>query len=369
MMKREIFKTAPTVFAVGTEYQIMVPVNKPAVMWVRVGNEEFFDDSNGILRSNVSIHRICVPKDVLDREKQYVVCYREVFERKPYFSDTSDIYEISYDFYPVEKDSSKCYHISDAHGRIETPVKAAKEFEKKFGKIDFLILNGDVIDHSGEIEKFNNIYEIAAQITNGEIPVLFSRGNHDTRGIYAENIAEYTPCQNGNSFFTFRLGNIWGIVIDCGEDKVDSHPEYGNTIACHAFRKRETSFIESVVKNAENEFLADGVEHRIVVCHVPFTHDIGGVFNIESEIYTYWGKLLKENIKPEIMICGHLHENIILYPGDEKDINGHPCPIAIICASDDEKFIAGGVIFKKDKVTVIYNDSDGLLLAEENIKI
>lgn len=368
-MEHKFFKTAPAVFAVGNEYQIMVPVKISTVMWVKVGNEEYHDDSNGILRSSVSIHRMSVPMDELNREKKYTVCYREVFERKPYYSETSEVFEEEYSFRPVECKNPICYHISDAHGRIETPVKAAKEFEKKFGKIDFLILNGDVIDHSGEIEKFDNIYEIASQITNGEIPVLFSRGNHDTRGIYAENIAEYTPCQNGNSFFTFRLGNIWGIVIDCGEDKVDTSCEYGNTIACHAFRKRETAFIESVIKNAENEYLADGVEHRIVVGHVPFTREMGDIFTIEREIYTYWSNLLRENIKPEVMICGHLHENTILYPGEEKDINGHPCPIAVICKPEDDKFTAGGVIFKKDIVIVVHNDSDGKFLAEENIKI
>lgn len=368
-MESKILKTAPVVFAVGKEYQIMVPVNRPTVMWVRVGKKEYFDDSNGILRSDVSVHRMCVPMDILNGEKKYTICYREVFERKPYFSETSEIFEEEYNFKPVENDNPVCYHISDAHGRIETPVKAEKEFERLYGKIDFLILNGDVIDHSGEIEKFDNIYEIASQITNGAIPVVFSRGNHDTRGIYAENIEEYTPCENGNSFFTFRLGTVWGIVIDCGEDKVDTNEEYGNTICCHAFRLRETKFIENVIANAENEYKADGVKHIIAVGHVPFTRKMGGIFDIEPEIYKNWGKLLKENIKPEIMICGHLHGNFVAYPGEESDIHGHPCPIAIISKPEDDRFIAGGVFFGNDKITVSYNDSDGGILTKEIIEI
>lgn len=373
-MKKKILKTSPAVFAVGKEYQIMVPVNCPSLMWVRVGNEEYFDDSNGILRSGDLIHRMSVPMDELNREKEYTVCYREVIERKPYFSETSEIFEEVYKFRPVTSKNPKCYHISDAHGRIETPVKAALDFVEKNGEIDFLILNGDVIDHSGDIEKFDNIYMIADQITHGEIPVIFSRGNHDTRGIYAENIAEYTPCHNGNSYFSFRLGNIWGLVIDCGEDKVDQSEEYGNTICCHAFRKRETRYIESIIKNSENEFNADGVEHIIAVCHVPFTRHIDEQldsykFTIEKEIYTHWGKLLKEHIKPEIMICGHLHDNFVAFPGEERDVNGHPCPIAIISKPFEDIFSAAGIIFKKNKIDVIYNNSNGEILCKEEILI
>ena len=48
-------------------------------------------------------------------------------------------------------------------------IKDGKVFyqaAKAFGKIDLLILNGDVIDHSGDPEKFTNIYEICYTIYN-----------------------------------------------------------------------------------------------------------------------------------------------------------------------------------------------------------
>ena len=62
---------------------------------------------------------------------------------------------------------------------------------KAFGDIDFLILNGDILDHSGDPSKFANIYIICSEITGGNIPVVFSRGNHDLRGNYAEKFADY----------------------------------------------------------------------------------------------------------------------------------------------------------------------------------
>ena len=50
-MKPNEFATLPTVYAVGKNYQIIVPVTKECVMWVKVGDRCFYDDSNGILRS------------------------------------------------------------------------------------------------------------------------------------------------------------------------------------------------------------------------------------------------------------------------------------------------------------------------------
>ena len=49
----EEFKTAPAVFAVGNEYQIMVPVKSELLFWVSVGDQAFYDHINGIMRSRV----------------------------------------------------------------------------------------------------------------------------------------------------------------------------------------------------------------------------------------------------------------------------------------------------------------------------
>ena len=253
MENAEILRTAPAVFAVGDTYQIMVPVSAPSLMWVQVGEESYYDDSNGILRSAESTHRMIVPMEELDREKKYTVCYRKIIERKPYFTETEEEVRIDFEFRPVQGPDVKAYHIADSHNHVEEPVAAAENFIKKCGPIDFLILNGDIPDHSGRIENFINIYEITSRLTHGNIPVVFSRGNHDTRGIFAEKIADHTPCQDGRSYYSFRLGNIWGLVLDCGEDKDDSHAEYGNTVCCHAFRKQETRFIKKIIENAEKE--------------------------------------------------------------------------------------------------------------------
>ena len=340
-----LLKYAPAVFAVAREYQIAVRVTEPCVMWVEIGEKCYYDDSNGILRSMTDLHKISVPQSVLDPACEYTVCYRRIIERKPYFSELEGVTRETFAFKPVTSPSPRAYHIADSHGVVESTVLAARKYIELRGELDFLILNGDVIDHSGALANFDAIYDICSQLTGGKLPIVFSRGNHDTRGIYAEKIADYTPTRDGFSYFTFRLGGIWGIVLDCAEDKPDTNPEYGHTICCHAFRIRETEYLKQVISRAEEEYLAEGVTHRIVIAHSPFTKQFEPPFNIEEDIYRTWTELLNEYIKPHVMICGHLHKLEIYAPGCDCDYYGQTFPVAVGSLVDHKKRLHTGSAF------------------------
>ncbi len=355
-----MLKTAPAVFAVENTYQIMVQTSKPCLFWVKINNNEYYDESNGILRSLSELHRVSVPAKVLDDAKEYTVCIRPIIKRKPYFTKTSPVREYVYSFRPVPNDNIRAYHISDAHNRIASPVAAAKTF----ADIDMLILNGDVISHSGNPAKFGNIYKICSQLTNGGIPVVFSRGNHDMRGNYAERFAEYTPNFHGNTYYTFRLGGIWGVVLDCGEDKPDNHAEYGFTVSCRQFRERQTEFLKNIISRKNEEFTAEGVFRKLVIVHNPFTQTLEPPFDIEQELFSEWAKLLREEIKPDLMLCGHTHELAVRMPESEFDHKGQPCPV-IIGSVPDKKYFAGcGFVFGKAETKVVFTDSKGKNLEE-----
>ena len=362
-MKRipECFATTPIVYAVDKNYQIMVPVTQETLMWVEIAGCCFYDDVNGILRSNCTTHRMTVPMEILDAAGEYKVCYRIVNERKPYYSDVSDIYEYISAFYPVKENGARFYHIADAHNQVDAPVAAAKAF----GDIDFLVLNGDLPDHSGDIKNFTAIHRIAAEITDGEKPVVFSRGNHDMRGIYAENLSEHTPTDNGRSYYTFRLGSIWGMVLDCGEDKYDYHIEYAHTICCEDFRKRELEFIKNVITNARKEYEAEGVSKKIVIMHDPFTEYMPDRVSAEDfETYKEWAKLLRDYIKPDAMICGHVHQAYVTNVGDELDRLGQPCPVVVSSAPGTRIYERSLGLWVKDVYVGV-----GFEMTEENILV
>ena len=358
-----MLRTAPAVFAVADRYQIMVETTCEAMVGVRIGGREWYDASNGIMNSLSPLHRVTVPMTALDEAKGYILLVRPVIDRKPYFTETAPLQEYRFPFSPVPERDIRIYHISDAHNQIDAPVRAAETF----GKIDLLILNGDVIDHSGDPEKFSNIYEICARLTDGSIPTIFSRGNHDMRGRYAERFADYTPNHLGNTYYTFRLGSLWGILLDCGEDKIDAHSEYGMTVACHAFREAQSEFLQTVADDPTGEYAAPGIKTRIVITHNPFSQQHPAPFDIEEDIYREWCRILREQIKPDLMLFAHTHEYGIHPVGSEWDHLGQPCPAVIGAEPRKDRFIGCGLIIGDDKISVVFTDSDGQILERSTI--
>jgi len=350
-----MLKTNPSVFAVGNEYQIMLYTENESFVWVRIGEKEYYDAANGIMRSLQNIHRVTVPAKLLNEAKEYTVCVEPLIERLPYFSKTEPVEETRYSFTPVPDENPRAFHISDAHGWIDKIVEAAENF----GEVDFLIFNGDILNHSGNQEEFRNIYEISSRITKGERPVVFSRGNHDLRGLHAESFADYTPNRNGFTYYTVRLGSVWAIILDCGEDKDDSHAEYGHSVRCHPFRVIQTEYIKEVIANAESEYLSEGVKTRLVIVHNPFTQQRGEPFNIETEIYTEWANLLRENVKPNLMICGHLHNVAVNEVGCEEDKLGNPCTVVIASHRGNDDFGGIGFTFGESEISMKYTDNNG----------
>ena len=81
-----MLKTAPAVFAVGENYQIMVSVTAPSLFSVQVGEKTYYDAANGIMRSQSPLHRVTVPMAALDAARGYTVCVRPLVERKPYIT-------------------------------------------------------------------------------------------------------------------------------------------------------------------------------------------------------------------------------------------------------------------------------------------
>lgn len=362
-MLPSVLRYAPAVFAVKNEYLITVPVHASILFWVRVGEHTYYDESNGILRSDTELHRVRVPMEVLDAAGKYTICWREVSERKPYFSVVGDEQSATFAFRPIKQGPIRAYMIADAHGMFDGPTAAARRFEAQYGKLDLLILNGDILDHSGEIENFMLYYRLADELTAGEIPTVISRGNHDLRGRSAERLADFMPNENGNSFYSFRLGCLWGILLDCGEDKSDDHAEYGGTICCHAFRERETDYLQTVLKNAEDEYAAEGVKHRIVLSHVPFTQIDEEPFDIEQDTYRNWVKLLNEQIRPEVLLSGHKHQMYITMPNDPRDAYGMTFPTVVGSEprAKDHYYAGCGIVWQKDQIKIVFNDGDRIL--------
>ncbi len=313
----------PVVCAAGENYIICVPVRKNVLMSAEVGGKTYYCESNGVRVSNTRVQKIPVPCDVLNSAGKYKITYEVINKRLPYSCDKQEPVSREYCFRPVEKESGiNIYHLSDVHGFEKAAVRAGGFFGDK---LDLLILNGDIASSSDSANDILLTYRIAYEITKGEIPCVISRGNHDLRGKYAEKLGEFLPTDSGRTYFTARIGALWILVLDCGEDKPDDHREYTGTVAFHPFRERESKFIEQIINNKADEYEADGVKYRMVLCHVPFCYDNTEEckgerpFDIEKELYTDWCSKIRENIKPDFSLFGHLHVTEVCPSGSELD--------------------------------------------------
>ena len=113
----------PAVCAVGTNYHIILPVKSDMILWVVIGSQKFYDESNGVLRSAFRVHRVIVPMNVLDAAESYTVVYRKSIDRKPYFPKMGEPVAHEYSFRPVKKrENIHIYQLADTHG-IPTQTK------------------------------------------------------------------------------------------------------------------------------------------------------------------------------------------------------------------------------------------------------
>lgn len=367
----EYMLTYPTVFAVGNEYHIFVPFDAEVIVWVNVGKHTYYDHCNGVLRSNTNMHRVQLPMSVLDEAKEYTVVYRKMIKRSPYFPASEDERSLTLPFRPIKSEGNiNLYHVSDAHNLVAEPVAAGQFFGDD---LDLLVLNGDIPNHSGNVQNFNAICEIASGITKGQRAVVFARGNHDTRGVHAEDMPNYIPIKDGRTYYTFRVGCVWGLLLDCGEDKPDTNEEYGHTVCFHQLRLEETEFIKQVIINADKEFNAPGVRYRLVISHIGFTHIHHHPFDIEQELYGEWTRLVSK-MKPDLLLYGHYHAIKICPPSSEFDQQGQPCTAIIgskpIFGEDGRNsFVGCGVTLCEDGTKrVIFNDDKGNVLTDEVIR-
>ncbi len=346
----------PSVFRVGKDYQIIFRTVTKGIGWIEIDGVRYTDEECGLLKYG-TVHKICVPGTILDEKKSYTVVFVEYKEKPPYYPKGVETVREEYKFYPCEGDNFTMFQFADTHGAVDVPLEAYKKYVESNGgnDADILVLNGDINDSSATIECFDVSFALAGESVHGTRPVLYSRGNHDTRGDAAENLPDYIPTAfrggRRETFYTFRMGGLWGIVLDCGEDKYDKNVEYGGTIFFDNFRRRETAYLESVLADAENEWNAPGVTSRIAICHVPFVEHFEFPFDVGGEYYEKWTRILSE-MNTDLLLCGHMHEAYFIAPHSAgyRDGNFKTAVMSIpVHEENGTTLYTGGVVVKNDK--------------------
>ena len=300
----DIDKT-PVVYAVEDTYQITFTTQAKGEAWVVIDGVEYNDTYAGYRKTETDIHKITVPMEVLDNADSYTVYTRAMLLRGPYEALQGNTISKTYTWRGIDdRDGLQYYTISDNHLASKAPAAAANYWGNQ---LDFLISLGDTANWIDNKEELTQILYLASDITQGEIPVLYARGNHEAKGILADQYHNYVAAKGENYYYTFRLNNIWGIVLDAGEDHEDSYKEFSGLAYFDQYRATQTEFLDEVLANADNEFNAEGVEYRIALCHIPLT--LTTINDPLAEQKNAWITRLNQ-MNLDLMYSGHLHELI-----------------------------------------------------------
>lgn len=365
----------PSVFVIEDKYEILVNATANGIIAVRIGDELYYEENSGVLSSEKDYAKIRLPQALLNTAKEYEIVYRKTIDRKGYYSKMAEPQTEKFAFKPMEKtEKVNMYHIADVHYRFADAAPLASFFGDD---LDVLVVNGDI----GEVETVQNYLDVCkfvGEMSQGKIPVIFARGNHDTRGKLAERFTDFFPCNGKDTFFWFELGALSGVVLDCGEDKVDTHLEYGameyfkadspevygGVNSFSPFRQRELQFLKGL-QRSKKDTLFFAVSH---ICPVHTTVHIGGAFDIERECYAAWNTEL-ERLDTKFMLTGHMHRAYMVMPDDERSTLAHNYPVVVGSAVQKETIIGAAVTVSKESMEVKFTDKNGNITETHTVKL
>lgn len=293
----------PVVFAVGQEYQIVFTTPYDTVSSVNIDGENYYDTYSGSA-INSNYHKIVVPMVILDNAGEYTITQQRIFMQGPYYWIKGKIREKTYQFRaPDEKDGVQFYTLSDTHDLFGAAKKAA---EWHGDRLDFLIINGDIASFIEREEDLTKAIKLAYEITNGGLPVVYARGNHDSKGVLSDQLHNYVGADGEKFYYTFRLGSVWGVVLDMGGEHDDSWWEYFDSAHYDDYRQQQIQFLRDLQKNSSDEYLNDGVTTRLVISHIP----ISFYEESEGELLQTKMQMLEElnNMDVDMMLSGHIHK-------------------------------------------------------------
>ena len=210
---------------------------------------------------------------------------------------------------------------------------------------DFVLYNGDMVSSFESEERLVSsvITPSVAQFAT-EVPLFFSRGNHETRGAEATTYSDYFPTTTGAPYYTFSDGPALFIVLDGGEDKPDSDIEYHDLVRYETYREKEAKWLKSVVES--EQFKAATV--KIVIIHIP-PKSTG--WHGEAEIARLFVPILNQ-AGIDAMFCGHIHK----YRFSEANDPTYGCNFPIVCLPNR---VRADIEVSKEKIAYTITTAEG----------
>lgn len=337
------FSSSPVVFDNGSEYSIVFSTSSDSTGYVAYeSNGEWIRvyDVNDGRKKKDRIHTVTLQKDELSG-KEYRVGATRIIDELSYGGRTGKTIESDGIFFHDDfADDVNILTVSDWH----TKNKKALSVSESLGSYQAVILLGDCAPGLMSREDIcDYILDFAAELTDGAMPVLYVRGNHETRGRAASYLADYLGYDS--FYYTTSIGSYDFVVLDSCEDKEDTHPEYGGMADYTAYRSKMTDWLCSLESTGRN---------TIALCHSP---DLC----LEPELAARsFDKL--ESMGSSLLASGHLHRVAL----DESK----SFPVFIdggVDSAGSGSFAGAMMSLTSDGIRLKCQDNNGSVLLEKSI--
>lgn len=356
----EVMRTMPYLQNPGTdEMTVMWLTNVPARSWVEYGT----DPANlqrarafleGVMVANNKINRIRLTDLQPGTKYYYRVVSQEITRYSSYYKEFGDTVRSDIKTFTTWSNDRKDFRViiyNDIHSNMQMFNKLHSLVENK--PYDLVIFNGDCFDDvEVEDDIVNRLLTYTPLIKSDEIPSIFIRGNHETRGEYSLHLWDYLGRMNGRSYSAFSLGDTRFVLLDCGEDKPDDHWVYYDMNDYTQHRINQAEFLKEEVHSTAFK----KANKRVLIHHIP-------IFGVEADEYApcseLWIPILK-NRPFNISLNGHIHRYRVI----EKGEAGNNFPVIIGGGNREPQGTVMVLEKKGDKLTVEVINAAGEKLLE-----
>lgn len=305
-----------------TSMTVMWLTDAPCTSWVEFGtqgelNRKAVRSRDGLIDADQTLHRIVIDGLSPGTEYTYRICSKEILQFEPYkvtYGQTLTGDNYHFTTLSGDKKSTSFIVLNDIHQRNDILEKLIRLSVSE--PYDLVFLNGDILsDIEDESQIVDHVLKPCSDLFAKQIPFIYVRGNHETRGRYARRLADYLATPTGRYYYSFDQGPVHFIVLDGGEDKEDSHPAYGGLADFDRYRDVQAKWLNDEIQSASFK----NATYKIVLVHMPPTPS--EKWHGPDDLYNKWRPLLNQgNI--DLMISGHTHQYAVV-PA-EKGICDYP---------------------------------------------
>lgn len=237
---------------------------------------------------------------------------------------SSNLYASAWKEFTTQDPNQTEHHIfitSDMHNRPDTLTALLQYLDYK--TCDRIIYNGDMINYmqNGDNEPYSGFINVSVNMFAQNKPFEIVRGNHETRGDLSRHFMDYFPHKSGHIYNAYRWGDLEIVLLDSGEDKVDSHKEYYGMASFYSYREEMAQWFKELIQT--DEFRT--AKYRIVICHFTLLQNDGkptDEFGGEPQLISLILPLLKQ-CDIDLLISGHYHPKTFTYMGKNYKNKGN----------------------------------------------